>query len=624
MQTQNFTRHASTYGIVLALFACWATPPAWAQAPAGQNDTQNVLIYRPTGRHTQLSMTEKEARLIELPARIKTVDGFDPAIVKITTVDNFHQVRVLALKSDFTSIVLVDENGMSYTVDVLVKDNVRQFQALIREAAPGSAVQAIKVKDAVLLLGWVDQAAQATKIVELAEMHFAKVLNYLQVSGVQTVMLKVRIMEAQRDKIRALGFNFLQLRQHNYVGSLPGQLTPFSNQTPSVNLANPFGGFVGPVTSAVSPTAATAVFGTVANDNSFQGFIEALKQENLLTILAEPNLTTTNGRPANFLDGGQFPVPIPQGLGTVSVQYKSFGVQLEFVPTILSSGRLRMQVSPEVSEKDLSNTVSVQGITVPSLTTRKVNTEVEMNFGETLIIGGLISNRVQATTSKIPFLGELPWIGAAFRRVAHTESETELIVLVTPELASPFDDTCMPDGPGRSTTPPTDRELYWNGYLETPRYGRDPNPPPTNFGYPDVPEGTGGMVPPGGPMGPANSYDGALKSPPPAPAAGSPRPMPSPPGDVAPPRPNPPVENVGPPPGDDAARSKTGKGTGGFPNRKALVTRKQPAKADPTQATRPTRTSGPIAPVSGIKPAGSNAAALFDEERPGLIGPGSR
>src|SRR4029077_9418546 len=206
----------------------------------------------------------------------------------------------------FTSVVLVDENGQSYNIDVLVNGDVKQFQALVRQAAPGSAVQAIKVKDAVLLMGWVDQAGQATKIVELAELHFLKVLNYLQVSGVQTIMLRVRIMEAQRDKIRAMGFNFLQLRQTSYVGSLPGQLIPFSDQTPSANLANPFGGFLGPVSSAVVHTAATAVFGAVACDNSFQGFIEALKQESLLTILAEPTLVTTNGRPANFLDGGQF------------------------------------------------------------------------------------------------------------------------------------------------------------------------------------------------------------------------------------------------------------------------------------------------------------------------------
>src|SRR5262249_22977120 len=155
------------------------------------------------------------------------------------------------------------------------------------------------------------------------------------------------------------------------------------------------------------------------------------------------------------------------------------GVQLEFVPTILSGGRLRMQVCPEVSSKDLSNTVVVQGITVPSLITRRVITEVEMNFGETRVIAGLISNKVTARASKIPFLGELPFVGAAFRRVNHNEAETELIVMVTPELVSPVDESQLPDGPGRSTTSPTDRELFFNGYLETPRYAPTPEPPPT-------------------------------------------------------------------------------------------------------------------------------------------------
>ncbi|HEY3964128.1 MAG TPA: pilus assembly protein N-terminal domain-containing protein [Planctomycetaceae bacterium] len=635
MQTK-LMRRAGTIGFVLAFLACCAPPRAQAQP-----DPRNVLIYRPMARSSQLSISEKEVRLLELPAKIHSVDSFDPAIVRITTVENFHQVRLVALAPGFTSITLVDEHGQSYSVDVLVKDDVRQFQALVREAAPGSSVQAIKVKDAVLLLGWVDEAGQATKIVELAEMHFAKVLNYLQVSGVQTVMLRVRMMEAQREKIRALGFNFLQLRQHNYVGSLPGQLVPFSNQTPATNLANPFGGFVGPVSSAVVPTGATAVFGTVSNDNAFQGFIEALKTENLLTILAEPNLTTTNGRPANFLDGGQFPIPIPQGLGTVSVQYKSFGVQLEFVPTILSSGRLRMQVCPEVSEKDLSNTVTVQGITVPSLTTRRVNTEVEMNFGETLIIGGLISNRVQSTTTKIPFLGELPWIGAAFRRVAHDESETELIVLVTPELASPTDESQLPDGPGRSTVSPTDRELFWNGYVEVPRYGRDPEPPPTNFdagadacpvpGAPADPNG-----PPPMPGSPNGMYDnGAARKPVPkgdaAPAIGN-RPVKTAPA----PSKNSPADETAPEVKDQQSRKSSKPPQTAYRGKsKSTIAPVADNKIAPAgysagkaQAKRPVKpapvvdSAGPIAPVSGIRPANDRQAvnAGYDD-RPGLITP---
>jgi pilus assembly protein CpaC len=622
MLTQYVLPWARTTGSVLAfVIVCCA-----AQAFAQNEPPRNSLIYRVTAKNVQLTLTEKESRLLELPNRIKTVDGFDPAIVKITTVDNFHQVRVLAVTPGFTQIILVDEQGQSYTVDLLINGDVKQFQALIRQAAPGSSVQAIKVKDAVLLLGWVDQAGQATKIVELAEMHFTKVLNYLQVSGVQTIMLRVRMMEAQRSKIRALGFNFLQLRQHSYVGSLPGTLVPFSNSTPSNNLANPFGNFIGPVTSAVNPAAATAVFGTVANDNAFQGFIEALRQESLLTVLAEPNLTTTNGRPANFLDGGQFPVPIPQGLGTVSIQYKSFGVQLEFVPTILSSGRLRMSVSPEVSQKDLSNTVTVQGITVPSLTTRRVNTEVEMNFGETLIVAGLISQQVQATTSKIPFLGELPWIGAAFRRVAHNEAETELIVLVTPELVSPVDESLLPDGPGRGTTSPTDRELYFNGYLETQRYAPDPTPPPTWFGFPpDSASPPPVMGPPNmAPPGPAYDVEN-LRSPapavaPPPPANGNGAARPAAPA----PAPQPP-EGDGAAGTDEAAPDKAQPTSATFPARRNAATRRITASSPPTKPIKPTRVvnrPGPIVPASGVKaPANGAQDAADDSANPGLITP---
>src|SRR5262245_10816683 len=622
MLTHAFVRSASTVGFVLALFSSWCASSAFAQ-----DEARNAMVYRVANKTSQLTITEKEARLLELPARIKTVDGFDPAIVKITTVNNFHQVRMLALAPGFTTITLVDEHGQGYNLELLVNGDVRQFQALIRQAAPGSSVQAIKVKDAVLLLGWVDQAGQATKIVELAEMHFSKVLNYLQVSGVQTIMLRVRMMEAQRSKIRALGFNFLQIRDHSYVGGLPGQMVPFANQSPPANLGSPFGAFLGPaISSAVSPAAATAVFGTVANDNVFQGFIEALKQQSLLTILAKPNLTTTNGRPANFLDGGQFPIPIPQGLGTVSVQYKSFGVQLEFVPTILSSGRLRMQVSPEVSSKDLSQTVTVQGITVPSLITRKVNTEVEMNFGETLIIGGLISNQITSTTSKIPFLGEIPWIGAAFRRVLHNEAETELIVLVTPELVSPVDETQLPDGPSRSTTSPTDRELYWNGYLETPKYAPTPEPPPTSFGFPPpyVPAPKT-MLPPGEPAPKkTKEMDGTaappndLPAPPPAPANGGG------PAGTAPPSPTPNLPDAAEdaPAPDQTSRGGLRKSLSDPATRRIATSRKPAAGANTIRPLQPGRNfnrPGPIVPAAGARPSGAGPGESPDA--PGLIAP---
>jgi len=453
-----------------AIIALARHPSCHAQAEPATNDP----VVRLTQRTTELSLTERDVRRLETARRLTDVAGHDPTIAKITVTDSNNQVRLIAQQPGHTVIDLTDEAGNHFFVDLFVKADVKEIEAWIQRIAPTSSVQVLKVKDSLILTGWVDQPAQVTEIVQLCEQHSAKVLPFLRVSGTQTIVLHVEMMEVQRNMIRALGFNFLQLRQKSYVGSVVGGVAPFANQTPPAQLSNPFGAFLGPVVSSVNPTAASAVFGLVSNDNAFQGFIEALKSESLLTLLAEPTLLAVNGRPANFLSGGQFPVPIPQGLGTVSVQYKNFGVQLDFVPVLLGHNRLRMQVSPEVSEKDLSNTVVVQGISVPSLTTRRVNTEVEMNFGQTLVIAGLLSNRVQARTQKIPFLGELPWVGAAFRRVSHDEAETELLVLVTPELAAPTERHLLPAGPGRQSASPTDRELYFNGYLEVPRYGPDP------------------------------------------------------------------------------------------------------------------------------------------------------
>jgi pilus assembly protein CpaC len=165
---------------------------------------------------------------------------------------------------------------------------------------------------------------------------------------------------------------------------------------------------------------------------------------------------------------------VPQSLGTVTIQFREFGVRLECCPIVLGGGRLKMQVAPEVSERDFTSAVSLTGTTVPGLTTRRVNSEVEMRFGQTLVIAGLISNRVVAEVRKTPFLGELPWVGALFSRKRFDESETELLVLVTPEPVSPLDECQVgEDGPGRQTVSPTDREFFGQGLLEVPRYGPD-------------------------------------------------------------------------------------------------------------------------------------------------------
>ncbi|MFH1304343.1 MAG: type II and III secretion system protein family protein [Planctomycetota bacterium] len=432
--------------------------------PAGASEP----VVQVTADSMKLEITEKFSKILQFPGKIKRVDGFDPTVLGVTALTP-NEIRVQALVPGVTTLVITDENKKVYTVETFVSGDARHLQAYLRELFPRSSVNAIKVQDSVVLRGWVTEPEAITEMVEIAEQFFPNgVLNQMKLAGVQQVLLKVKIMEVQRSKIRQLGVNWLFLNQSSYIYSTPGTLVPITGITV------PFGGPPALTASQNLISGTSLGFGLVDSSNIFQAFIEALKKEALLKILAEPELVTTSGRPANLLSGGEFPILVPQSLGTVTIEWREFGVRMEAVPIVLGNGRLRLEVQPEVSERDFSNAVQVAGTTVPGLTVRRANTAVEMNFGETMVIAGLISSRKTAETSKTPFLGELPVVGAAFRRVRYTEGETELVIMVTPELVSPLKSGQVPEGgPGLFTATPTDRELYMDGVLEVPSYGSD-------------------------------------------------------------------------------------------------------------------------------------------------------
>jgi pilus assembly protein CpaC len=417
---------------------------------------------------SDLRLVEKFAKIVELKNRITTVYGFDPEVVNVTKVDMHpNEIRVHALTPGVTSLVLVDEKNKSFTVEVFVIGDVRHLQAYIKNLFPNDAVTAVAVRESVVLRGYVSVPENIPRIIDIAKEFYPNVINQMEVGGDQEIQLKVRVIEIDRTKLRTLGFNFLGMTNNAFMASTPGALAPIST------LATPLGATPG---VAVDPTkfAASPSFlgGVVNNNHSFSMFLDALEQESLLKILANPVLTTTNGQPANMLSGGEFPILVPQSLGTVTVQWKEFGVRLMAVPLLLGNGRVRLNLQPEVSQKDLSNSVTTNGLTVPGLTTRRVNTSVEMRFGETFMLAGLIEVQDTAQTFKVPWLGELPWVGSLFRRVSYQSVETELVILVTPVLAGAMADSQVPPGgPGMFTDQPTDRELYGYGLIEVPSYG---------------------------------------------------------------------------------------------------------------------------------------------------------
>jgi pilus assembly protein CpaC len=454
--------------IIIFSIACLARPAA-AEDESSPLPVDNDPLIRVTEPQSDLRLVEKFAKIVELKSRITTVYGFDPEVVNVTKVDMHpNEIRVHALTPGVTSLVLVDEANKSYTVEVFVIGDVRHLQAYLKNLFPNDAVTAVAVRESVVLRGYVSVPENIPRIIDIAKEFYPNVINQMEVGGDQEIQLKVRVVEIDRTKLRQLGFNFYGMTNNAFVAGIPGGLAPLSSL--STPLAAAPGLAVDP--TKFSSTAPSLIGGVVNNNYSLSMFLNALEAESLLKILASPVLTTTNGTPANLLSGGEFPILVPQSLGTVTVQWKEYGVRLTAVPLLLGNGRVRLNLQPEVSQKDLSNSVTTQGLTVPALTTRRVNTSVEMRFGETFMLGGLIEVQDIAQTNKVPWLGELPYVGSLFRTVSYQSVETELVIMVTPTLAGAMSEAqTPPGGPGMFSDQPTDRELYGYGLIEVPSYG---------------------------------------------------------------------------------------------------------------------------------------------------------
>lgn len=290
-----------------------------------------------------------------------------------------------------------------------------------------------------------------------------RVINLIQVPGSQQVMLKVQVAELNRTSLRNLGVSALFSDGTTAIGSNIGGKAAAASALP----------FLSP---------ATTIAGTVlSNGKSFNYWIDALRRNNVLKVLAEPTLVAYHGHEASFLAGGEFPVPVPQGggggvggAGAVTVQFKEFGVRLNFVPYIMDDEVIRLTVSPEVSTIDRANQISIVagGDPIPGLNSRKLTTTVEMRHGQTLAMAGLLQVTLEATTIRIPGLGDTPVIGALFSNNTGVRQEKELVILVTPYLVEPRSaDECLPL-PGDEVNEPNDLEFYLLQRIES-RVGRD-------------------------------------------------------------------------------------------------------------------------------------------------------
>lgn len=460
------------------------------------SDERSFDAVKIRSNNTSIDLTERFSKDLEFAERITKVDGHDPDVISVAALSP-SSLRIRGLTQGVTTMIVTGASAQKFIIEVYVGGDARLLQSVLKRAFPDSAITCRALQgDSMLLTGYVTDNQTITQIMDIARVYSGNVINHIRVGGPQEVQLRVKILEVQRSKLRQFGVDFLAATQSAVIASSPGSIAPISG------LISPLGGGAPIATMTPSTSNPTSLGLGFAGDNfAFTMFIQALKTEGLLKVMTEPVLVVRSGEAARLSDGGEFPIPVPGGLGTVTIEFREFGVILETLPIVISPTRVKQQVTAEVSGKDNANSITLLGTTVPGITKRRVQSTVDMNFGDTMVIGGLISTRVEGTYLKTPLLGEVPVLGAMFSKKQLLESEIELIVLVTPEYGSAIPPGQLPPGgPGMFTTSPTDREMYRDGLLEVPNYGTM-TPPTVPYRGPydrGMGAGVGGNCAPGG------------------------------------------------------------------------------------------------------------------------------
>ncbi len=347
----------------------------------------------------------------------------------VATTDHSFYVRGVAVGS--TNLLIYGANGkLQQVVDVRVGYDARSLEQDLSVVFPGEGIRVQTMGEGLLLTGNVSNASVAKRVMDLAEKFAPQgTTSAMTVRASQEVVLEVRILEASRSALQDLGFGGTITNGHILGGAIPtGQIAG------GTSFANYGSGLIGP-----SAPAGTISLRATVGDISIDATLQALEEKGVVRTLARPNLVAVSGETASFLAGGEFPYPVPQGLNQITLQFRTYGVKLNFLPVVQDNGLIRMKVAPEVSQLDQANAIRINGVTVPGLITRRADTTVELKNGDSLAMGGLFQRNYDNTVRQFPVLGDIPVLGTLFRSVRWRRAETELVIIVTPRLATPQD-----------------------------------------------------------------------------------------------------------------------------------------------------------------------------------------
>lgn len=388
-----------------------------------------------TAQGVPIQIELNQGTLVRLDHPAATVFIADPDIADIQ-VKSPSLVYVFAKKVGETTLFAVDDHEhVLLQSPVLVSHDLTRLNNALKSLLPDSDVSARSVEGAVVLTGAVENPVEAEDARRLSARFISKddeVINRLSVLGSNQVNLRVRMAEVSRSALKQFGFNWDAFFSAGPINA-------------ALAIGNPvLGAAVAGSQFLRNPDPAVNNLGLALNNGSvsLNTVIDALADEGLVSVLAEPNLTAVSGETANFLAGGEFPVPVPQsssggGAPTITIEFKQFGVSLDFTPTVLKNNLISLKVVPEVSQLSDAGSIEIEGFRIPSLTTRRAETTVELGSGQSFAIAGLFQNDTNHNISKFPGLGDLPILGALFRSSKFQRQETELVIVVTPYLVRP-------------------------------------------------------------------------------------------------------------------------------------------------------------------------------------------
>ncbi len=411
----------TVWGLVAGML--WAGAAGASQAPATG-----------AGAARDLFVTVGKSLVVESPVNIQRVSVGNAAVAEAVAVTP-REVLVNGKQVGETSLIIWQAGGNRLLFDLRVRPSTATLEVVRGELGkelPGQDVTVTVQGENVFLRGTASSLGAAERAAAIAGT-LGKVVNLLRVKTPPVedqILLKVKFADVDRTAVQSLGMNLFSTG----AGNTPGSLSTQQFSPPTMTLGS--GG-----QTTVTLTDALNLF-LFRPDLNLGTTIKALESRALLQILAEPNLLTINGRAASFLAGGEFPVPVVQsgvgGAGALTIQWREFGVRINFLPVVTARGTIRLKVVPEVSSLDQAHGVVISGFSVPAISTRRVQTEIELEDGQSFVIGGLLDNRVIESWNKIPGLGDVPLIGKLFRSRDVNKSNSELLVLVTPELVRPI------------------------------------------------------------------------------------------------------------------------------------------------------------------------------------------